>query len=313
MTHDPSFCTKVLKSNPHTKTTSFTNANYNEGLIELAQITMDLASSNVAGEKFKIHKLALSEKNPKLRFRIGLCDYAYTQALGTLREALNDLKQGDNRGVIMAAEAISLIELAQITIDLASSNAAGAKFKIHKLALSEKNPKLRFRIGLCDYAYTHALDALREALNDLNQGDYRGVIMAAEAISDDGFYCEDAFKRPPSFPSPFTNENNNTERYANIIIVLKSDPRTKTTSFTNANYNEGLIELAQITIDLASSNAAGAKFKIHKLALSEKNPKLRFRIGLCDYAYTHALDALREALNDLNQGDYRGYYYDRGN
>ncbi|KAI3454581.1 hypothetical protein Pfo_011244 [Paulownia fortunei] len=115
-----------------------------------------------------------------------------------------------------------LPELAQVAIDLASYSATGTKVKIHSLYLSEKNPNLRFRFGMCENYYADALDALRGAADYLKHADFHSVNIAAADVNNDGFYCEDSFKHRPAFRSPLTNGNNDLQRFAEIIAVISN-------------------------------------------------------------------------------------------
>ncbi|PIN04904.1 hypothetical protein CDL12_22555 [Handroanthus impetiginosus] len=115
-----------------------------------------------------------------------------------------------------------LRELGQIVIDKASRVANGTKVKIHSLSLSSKDPTLYSDLRMCDAYYGAALTALKEATDALNRGEYFNLNILAAAVNGDGFNCEALFQEPPTRKSPLTSENDDLERFGDILGGLGS-------------------------------------------------------------------------------------------
>ncbi|KAK6148388.1 hypothetical protein DH2020_019300 [Rehmannia glutinosa] len=113
-----------------------------------------------------------------------------------------------------------LYELGLITIDLGSYSATGTKVKIHTLLLSEKDPQLRTRFVMCDDYYEDAIDSLRDAVDYLKRGDYTEFNLDGGSAYADAIDCEDAFKAPPAYISPLTDENYRLKQFGEIITII---------------------------------------------------------------------------------------------
>ncbi|KAK6117977.1 hypothetical protein DH2020_048277 [Rehmannia glutinosa] len=120
-----------------------------------------------------------------------------------------------------------LFQLGQITIDLGAYSATGTKVKIHSLFLSEKDPELKIRLSVCDENYDDAIDSLREAVDDLEHGEYTDLKLEGGSVYGDAYDCEDAFKKPPAYTSPLTDENYRLQRFGEIIIIIANMFRFK--------------------------------------------------------------------------------------
>ncbi|KAK6123452.1 hypothetical protein DH2020_042804 [Rehmannia glutinosa] len=113
-----------------------------------------------------------------------------------------------------------LVNLGLITIDLGSYSATGTKIKIHSLLLSEKDPLLKSRFVMCDEYYEDAIAYLRDAADYLKRGEYSDIAGFGGVAYNDAYECENAFKKPPGFKSPLTDENYRLEQFCEIITII---------------------------------------------------------------------------------------------
>ncbi|KAL6583865.1 hypothetical protein OROMI_003154 [Orobanche minor] len=97
-TRDVAFCTKVLSSNPPTKTAD---------LREVGFMVIALTYYNTTSIRAKIQSLiSKSEKNPDLRDRLIMCDDVYGHALDILKRGVDYLKDRDYIGAMIARGAV---------------------------------------------------------------------------------------------------------------------------------------------------------------------------------------------------------------
>ncbi|PIN04902.1 hypothetical protein CDL12_22553 [Handroanthus impetiginosus] len=115
-----------------------------------------------------------------------------------------------------------LHELGQIVIDMASRIATDAKAKILSLSSSAKDPKLIKDLKMCGVYYGDALTSVKAATNYLNRGEYGDLNVNAGAVNGDALNCEALFQEPPTRKSPLTSENDDLERFGEILEVISN-------------------------------------------------------------------------------------------
>ncbi|KAK4726361.1 hypothetical protein R3W88_031278 [Solanum pinnatisectum] len=102
----------------------------------------------------------------------------------------------------------NLHDLTQSTISLATASASATNVKINK----------RY-ITLCATYYKWAISTLGNAQQYLDMGQYENLKTAANIVRENAFNCEMAFEMIPGYVSTITKENDDIQKFSDIIVV----------------------------------------------------------------------------------------------
>lgn len=113
----------------------------------------------------------------------------------------------------------NLHDLTQSTINLATANASATNVKINVLQKQTSDPNLEAIYTLCATYYKWAISTLGNAQQYLDMGQYENLKTAANIVGENAFNCEMAFEMMPGFVSNITKENDDIQKFSDIIVV----------------------------------------------------------------------------------------------
>lgn len=113
----------------------------------------------------------------------------------------------------------NLHDLTQSTINLATTNASATNVKINVLQKQTSDPNLEAIYTLCATYYKWAISSLGNAQQYLQMGQYDNLKTATNIVGENAFNCEKAFEMMPGYVSTITKENDDIQKFSEIIAV----------------------------------------------------------------------------------------------
>lgn len=113
----------------------------------------------------------------------------------------------------------NLHDLTESTINLAATNASSTGAKINLLQKQTNDSNLEAIYILCAIYYDWALSTLGNAQQYLNMGQYQNLNSAANIVGENAFNCEKAFEMTPGYVSTITKENDDIQKFGDIIAA----------------------------------------------------------------------------------------------
>jgi pectinesterase inhibitor-like protein len=117
---------------------------------------------------------------------------------------------------------LDLRGLAQITLDLASSNATKTINLLHSLIKQTKSPQLRECYTSCSQNYDTLIGDLDQAKIYLSSRDHSGVNVITAGVLAEISDCKERFAEPLVDPSTLPKRNRDLENICTIILVISN-------------------------------------------------------------------------------------------